>query len=79
LPTFVDRGTPPRYKNWARQNPPFLRLKRRRARAAIRFSRHDPEFVHVDLDAQGERAQIVAAVAATVASAALLFCCLRQT
>jgi hypothetical protein len=25
-------------QNWARQNPPFLRLKRRRACAAVRFS-----------------------------------------
>jgi hypothetical protein len=38
LPIFIDRGAPLRYK-LACQNPPFLRLVRRRAYAAARLTR----------------------------------------
>jgi hypothetical protein len=60
LLTFVDRGAPFR-QNWARQNPPFLSLKRRRACAAVRFFvPNDEKFLRVDLDALGECAKVIA-------------------
>lgn len=53
-------------QNWARQNPPFLRLGRRRACAAVRFRAHDAKFLRVDFDALGQRAKVIAAIAAAL-------------
>src|SRR5262249_50972312 len=47
-----------------RQNPPFLRWKRRRARAAVRFRAHDAPLFRVDFDALSERAEVITTVAA---------------
>src|SRR5215510_1359123 len=63
VPTFIDRGAP--LRNWACQNPPFLRSKRRRA--LRRSSLFEPmmriSFASTSTRSR-ERAQVVAAVAA---------------
>jgi hypothetical protein len=58
-------------QNWAFQDLQFLRSTRRRACAAARFSTHDANFFRVHLDALGERAEVVAAVAAALRPHAL--------
>ena len=59
------------FSNWARQNPPFLRFQRRRVFAEHTFRPHDAQFFLIDFDALGERAKMIAAVAAVLGPHAL--------
>src|SRR5579863_3135939 len=52
--------------NRARQNPPFLRLKRDEVEQQFVFRPHDAQFFRIDFAMLGERAKIIAPIAAAL-------------